>query len=208
MLPVVMIVVNDQVFIGHEKSIDYIYSINMSGRFNLSLALVLLLTCHVHASLTYEPAPPINSTFISKLYNSPADSKLILSSKLEALKITQSVVNGTPVSTFNLTAYNRSAVGSWSFYQYSLPGAWNHVKSSQVSLSCSVVMESNTHMLGLLSFGGAPPALRMVGTIPLNTLSQDNITISQIADAIIVGEYCRVLAFTSSSNQTAIYRAN
>lgn len=63
-------------------------------------------------------------------------------------------------------------------------------------------------MLGLLSFGGAPPELRMVGTIPLSTLSQDNITISQIADAIIVGEYCRVLAFTSSSNQTAVYRAN
>lgn len=125
----------------------------MMGRLSLALAVLLLLTFQTLAAVTFQPPPPINMTELFNVSNSDADNRLILSPKLEVLEITHAVIMGNTTSTFSISAYNRTAPGFKLTYNITLPGSWNHVKSSPLSLSCSVVMENTTHNLGLLSFG-------------------------------------------------------
>jgi hypothetical protein len=64
-------------------------------------------------------------------------------------------------------------------------------------------------MLGLVRYDREGETFRILSAIPLQNLTQDNVTLDHIRQAIIVGEDCKVLSFTNLGiNQTLIYRAS
>lgn len=69
--------------------------------------------------------------------------------------------------------------------------------------------ENNTKVLGLVRYNSDAETFRLLAVIPLQNLTQDNVTLDIIRQAIIVGEDCKVLSFTNLGiNQTLIYRAS
>ena len=58
-------------------------------------------------------------------------------------------------------------------YVVSLPGDFIHIESSIQDLSCSLVMEVNTKLMGLLRWDRVTSTFAFVGALPLTSFTSD-----------------------------------
>jgi hypothetical protein len=108
----------------------------MQRRSNILALIMVLLISLTHAqnntsnsttNVTFAPPPPINQTSLFTLADSPADGRLIVSSKLETLFIEHLGTLPAAVSNLTLKVFDRSATGNLKQYKFSLNGTWTHV---------------------------------------------------------------------------------
>ena len=101
----------------------------------------------------------MSKTSLYDISYSPVDYRLIQSSRVENLELSQE--NSSTILTLNV--YNRHVSGNRSQYNLTLNGSWEHIVSSNKSLSCSVLYSMATTQLAFVWFTGS--ALVKIGEI-------------------------------------------
>ena len=155
----------------------------------LWIAPILIVLTSAQSTLQYHPQPPITQNNLFVINYSPVDGRPIASSHLDQfLSLSH---NSSNVTLFTLTQYDRAANGSKIDYTFSYAGSWYHVESSPVTLSCNLIIEPSSGMMGLVLYNKTTGFFNLVGSLPLSTFTTDpNVTIATIQAVMHVGENC------------------
>ena len=185
----------------------------------LLATLALAQNYTTYGNLSFEAPPAINSSILFSFTNSSQDNKLILSPKLELLNLDAwALGNGSAMTNVTLTVYNRSAPMHYnSKYVVTMQGNWEHVESSLQDLSCNMLIETTSRLMGLLTWNRVTSTFQVAGILPLSEFTNDSAVTSAplpaakqlIQAAMSVGGKCRVMTYVNPSlGIMAAYRAN
>ena len=190
---------------------------------DLFLILIMLTVASlaqnvVYGNVTFLPPPDITDTNLFQISNSSVDGKLIWSPKLEVLNLDAGTLpNGTNSTNVTLTVYNRSAPSYNSQYVIPMPGSWEHVESSIQDLSCSMLIETGSRLMALLTWNRVTSQFQFAGALPLSNFTADAAVLSGtladakrlIAEAMTVGTLCEKMTYINpSQNIAAAYRSS
>ena len=107
-----------------------------------------------------------------------------------------------------IKAYSKLAPENLTKVSADLKGQWTHVRSSEISLSCSILFNQAKKSIGLIAYSKEKKSIKLLGVIALTSFTQQsNLTTYDLRKMFKVGEHCRTLKF-QTPNLTAFYRAN
>ena len=122
--------------------------------------------------------------------------------------ISETHQNGYKQTVLKVKNYNNSAYKNMSQVNKTIRGEWEHIKSSESSLSCSIIYEKVQNKIGLVRYQSAKRKIELMGSFDLTSVTrQQNLTKQDLRMMFHVGEYCSVLK-VKSLNLTTFYRAN
>ena len=158
----------------------------------------------------FAPLPPINETYLFDIHNSSADGHLIISKQMESLDLVHFPAgNGTNITNITLHLFNRTAPGMQTTFRLTLPGNWTHIESSPASLSCTIIYETVSGLIGPIKFDKRNGTFQMMTYLPLTNLTNGtNLTVTEIRNLIHVGENCVLLSITSPPFYSVYTEAN
>ena len=126
--------------------------INLTSYKICIVLLVIYVALSQTTTITYAPAPAINTTRIVNIsVININETKSITSQKLQLLEVVY--VSGTNKTRLQFKSFNRTVYGNLQNYTISnLAGNWTVLKISPNTLSCQAIIENNTKNFSLLRF--------------------------------------------------------